>query len=72
MEKFIKHFYTLGSHILEKSSEFNSTISMINSETDLRIFIDENKSEMKFPFKIEYKPYEHSEEVKKQKTILIS
>ena len=45
---------------------------MINSETDIRIFIDENKSDFKFPQKVEYRPYEHSEDVKKQKSELIT
>jgi len=33
---------------------------MVNSETDIRIFIDENKSDIKCPVKVEYRPYEHS------------
>jgi len=44
---------------------------MINSETDLKIFIDENKSNNQFISKVEYKAYEHSKEVIKQKTDLI-
>ena len=31
---------------------------MINSETDLKIFIDENKTYTEFVNKVEYKPYE--------------
>lgn len=38
---------------------------MINSETDLKIFIDEHKSQHKFVNKVEYKPYEFSKEVQK-------
>lgn len=45
---------------------------MINYETDIRIFIDEHKTEIKCPQKVEYRPYEQSEEVKKQKQDLIS
>ncbi len=44
---------------------------MINSETDIRIFIDENKSDIKCPVKVEYRPYEHSQEVLQQKQQLI-
>jgi DNA-dependent RNA polymerase auxiliary subunit epsilon len=36
---------------------------MINSETDLRIFIDENKTNNEFITKVEYKPYEFSKEI---------
>lgn len=45
---------------------------MINSETDLKIFIDENKTNNKFISKVEYKPYEHSKEIQKQKADLIN
>ncbi len=45
---------------------------MINCETDIKIFIDEQKSDIKCPSKVEYRPYEHSEEVKRQKTELIN
>ena len=45
---------------------------MINCETDIRIFIDENKSDIKCPTKIEYRPYEHSQDIKKQKADLIN
>lgn len=45
---------------------------MVNSDTDIRIFIDENKTEIKCPEKVEYRPYEHSEEVKRKKQGLIS
>ncbi len=41
--------FTFGTQVLEKSSEFSNSITMINSETDLRIFIDENKSNITCP-----------------------
>jgi hypothetical protein len=36
---------------------------MINSETDLKIFIDENKTYSYFVNKVEYVPYTHSEDI---------
>ena len=45
---------------------------MINSETDLKIFIDEHKSNIQFSSKYEYKPYEQSKEILEQKADLIN
>jgi hypothetical protein len=67
VEKFIKNMFTFGTQLLEKSSEFSNSISMVNSDTDIRIFIDENKSDIKCPLKVEYRPYEHSLEILQQK-----
>lgn len=36
---------------------------MINSETDLKIFIDENRTNKVFENKVEYKVYEQSKNV---------
>lgn len=72
LEKFIKHFFTLGSQLLEKSAEFQNTVNMMNCETDVRIFIDEHKTELRCPQKVEYRPYEHSDDIKKQKDDLIN
>ena len=47
-EKFLKHQGSMGKEIKEKSGEVSSQIGMINSETDLKIFIDENKSYIEF------------------------
>lgn len=33
---------------------------MINQDTDLKIFIDENRNYSVFVNKVEFKPYEHS------------
>lgn len=63
--------FTWGTQVLEKSSEFSNSVQMINSETDVRIFIDEYKTDIKCPSKVEYKAYEHSQEVLKQKQNLI-
>jgi hypothetical protein len=71
-EKFIKHFFTFGSQLLEKSAEFQNSVNMINCDTDIRIFIDENKTEIKCPQKVDYRPYEHSDDIKKQKSELIT
>ena len=45
---------------------------MINYETDIKIFIDEHRSDLKCPSKLEYRPYEHSSDVKKLKADLIT
>jgi hypothetical protein len=63
LEKFTKHFSTLGKNIVEKAVDIQSSVSMINSETDLKIFIDENKTNNDFVTKVDYKPYEFSKEV---------
>lgn len=36
---------------------------MINSETDIKIFIDENKTYSFFINKVDFQPYEHSKDV---------
>lgn len=36
---------------------------MINSETDLKIFIDEHKTYALFNEKVDYVPYEHSQDI---------
>lgn len=36
---------------------------MINSETDIKIFIDENKSYKEFPKKVEFQAYEHPKDI---------
>jgi hypothetical protein len=38
---------------------------MMNFETDIKIFIDEHKTDLKCPIRAEYRPYEHSEDIKK-------
>jgi hypothetical protein len=71
IDKFLKQFSALGSQIVDRASEFKQSAAMINFETDIKIFIDENKSDIRCPQRVEYKPYEHSEDVKKQKADLI-
>ena len=41
----------------------HNSVAMINSETDLKIFIDEHKSHSQFSSKVEYKAYEYSQEM---------
>lgn len=67
MDKFIKNFFNMGSQMLEKSQEFQNTVQMVNFETDIKIFIDEHRTDSRCPAKAEYRPYEHSEDVKRQK-----
>ncbi len=62
-EKFLKHQSLIGKFIKDKSAETQSSISMINSDTDLKIFIDENKTCNKFEGKVEYQAYEHSKDI---------
>lgn len=57
-EKFIKHFSSLGKNIVDKSKELQGQVGMINSDTDLKIFIDENKTYAVFVHKVEFKNYE--------------
>jgi hypothetical protein len=45
---------------------------MINSDTDLKIFIDENKTYSTFVHKVEFKNYEQSSDMQQQKTGLIN
>lgn len=71
MDKFGKQFLSLGMCLVDRVTEAQSSISLINYETDMKIFIDEHRSEAKCPDRMEYRPYEHSEEVIKQKAVLI-
>eukprot|EP00347_Sterkiella_histriomuscorum_P007183 403349944 len=70
-EKFLKHQTSIGSHLKDKSQDIQSSVSMINSETDLKIFIDEYKTYALFNDKVDYVPYEHSKDVQIQKAELI-
>ena len=45
---------------------------MINSETDIRIFVDENRTHNQFISKVEFKPYEQSPETKQYLNELIA
>jgi hypothetical protein len=45
---------------------------MINSETDLKIFIDENKTSQVFESRVEFRPFEPSKDIQAQKSELIS
>ena len=71
LEKFIKQMHTLGKNIQDKATDMGNSVQMINSETDLKIFIDEHKSNILFSSKYEYKPYEQSKEIQGQKADLI-
>jgi hypothetical protein len=51
----LKHLGFLGKELVEKGKEIHNSVSMINSETDLKIFIDENRTHTKFESKIEFK-----------------
>ena len=62
-EKFLKHQGSMGKQIHEKALDIQSQVSMINSDTDLKIFIDENKSYVEFQSKVEFQPYEVSKDV---------
>lgn len=57
MEKFIKNFSNLGKLLDTSMSEVYTYTTMINSETDLRIFIDENRTNTDFIEKEEFKTY---------------
>ena len=71
MDKFGKQFMSLGMCLVDRAAEAQNSIGLVNYETDLKIFIDEHRSEGKCPDRVEYRPYEHSEEVIKQKALLI-
>ena len=71
MEKFVRHFASLGRAIVEASQELSGSVSMVNSETDLRIFVDENRTRANFPTKVEFRAYEQSQDVLQQKHALL-
>jgi hypothetical protein len=54
----MKHLTSLGKELIDKSKEISNSITMINSDTDLKIFIDENRTNNCFVKKIEFKAYE--------------
>ncbi|CDW76802.1 tbc domain-containing protein [Stylonychia lemnae] len=70
-EKFLKHQSLLGKIVLDKSTEIQSSVQMINSETDLKIFIDENKTYQQFESRVDFQVFEHSRDVQQQKAELI-
>lgn len=74
MEKFAKYFNTLGKHLKARSEELNQTLSSVNSETDLQIFIEENRTADEFHFKPEvFVPYQNSNlDVNKRFKTLVS
>ena len=54
----MKHLGALGKELIEKSKEMSNSVNMINSDTDLKIFIDENRTHTKFELKTEFKHFE--------------
>ena len=72
VEKFVKHVGGMGKGIVEKSAEMAKQVAMVNSDTDLRIFVDEHKSGRGWLNKVDYKPYEHSKDIQQQKADLIN
>jgi hypothetical protein len=44
LEKFLKHFVSFGKEMVEQCKETSKSVGMINSETDLKIFIDESRT----------------------------
>ena len=44
----MKHMSFLGKDIAELSKDMVSSVTMITSETDLKIFIDEHRSNERF------------------------
>ncbi len=53
-EKFLKQLNSIGLQITKKVSDMSASVTMINSDTDIKIFIDENKSYKDFPSKVEF------------------
>ena len=72
LEKFSRQFITLGTAVVDRGSDLQASVQQINYETDLRIFIDANKSNGPCPDRFEYKPYEPSADVTRQKAALIA
>ncbi len=60
----MKHLSLLGKDLMEQSKETTTSINMINSETDLKIFIDENRTHQQFLEKTEFKHFEQSVDVR--------
>lgn len=44
LEKLARYIDSLGKSFRNRSEEMNQTISMVSSDTDLKIFIDTNRS----------------------------
>jgi len=57
LEKIMKHFNSFGKAFIERAAEMQGSITMINSETDLRIFIDEHRSQTLFQNKVDFAPF---------------
>ena len=56
-EKLMKFFKVHGQGLLDTTEEMQLQVKMINSETDIRIFIDEHRSGHDFITKEEFQPY---------------
>mmetsp|Transcript_18479 Transcript_18479/g.17590 ORF Transcript_18479/g.17590 Transcript_18479/m.17590 type:complete len:128 (+) Transcript_18479:773-1156(+) len=72
LEKIMKHFTGFGKDIFSHCVEMSTSINMINSETDLKIFIDENKTNQEFLEKVDYQHYEQSNQIREQKHQLMN
>jgi len=58
--------------MVDRGTDLQSSVQLINYETDLRIFIDAHKTNGPCPERFEYKPYEPSADVTRQKAALIA
>ena len=58
LEKHARYVEQMGKTFKIRGEEMNQTINMISSDTDLKIFIDTNKSLNSFLSKEVFQPYE--------------
>ena len=67
LEKFNTYLEQMGHEIAIKTEDFAHAIGMINAETDIKIFVDDNRKHTPFFEKEEFKPYEPVEKSGKLK-----
>eukprot|EP00347_Sterkiella_histriomuscorum_P016146 403354306 len=58
MEKFARYLEQMGKDMRSRGEDICQTIGMVSSETDLRIFIDTNKSQNQFIQRVPYDEFE--------------
>lgn len=60
MEKLSKYIEQLGKEFRYRSDDIAQTLQMVSADTDIRIFIDANKSQNAFMMREEFQSYDNS------------
>ena len=58
LDRFAKYFDHMGHKIVQKSAEMNSAVAVVNSEQDVRMFVDQHMSRPEYVHTVEFAVYE--------------